>query len=296
MSQQVRRVESVFPGADGLSLLHRGWLPEHTERQMLLVHGFGEHSARYDAMGEWFASRGWAVHGYDHRGHGRSEGHRNYVGRFDEYGGDLRRFCERLEADAEGGPRFPVGHSMGALVVAWALVRGGLNVDAAVLSGGAFEVSPDLSRAKTMAATVLSRVLPRVRTDPGFRASDLSRDPEVVRRYETDPLVDTGMTLSLAAAMFAAQRAVAGQGAQVSIPVLGLHGGDDPICPAAGTEAFLAGVATEESGCTVYPGLLHEIFNEPEREHVWQDVLDFAERVQQRLPAGRVRATAAGPT
>ena len=126
MSQQVRRVESVFPGADGLSLLQRGWLPERAARQLLLVHGFGEHSARYDAMGEWFASRGWAVHGYDHRGHGRSEGHRNYVGRFDEYGGDLRRFCERLEADAAGGPRFLVGHSMGALVVMCMLTGGRL--------------------------------------------------------------------------------------------------------------------------------------------------------------------------
>ena len=296
MSQQIRRVESAFPGFDGLALLHRGWVPERVERQLLLVHGFGEHSARYDVMGEWFASRGWAVHAYDHRGHGRSEGHRNYVARFDEYGADLRAFCERLRPEAEGQPRFLVGHSMGALVVAWTLVRGGLSVDAAALSGGAFEVAPELSRVKTAAATLLARVLPKVRTDPGFRASDLSRDPEVVRRYEADPLVDTGMTLSLAAAMFAAQREVAGQGARVEVPLLGLHGGDDPICPASGTQAFLAGVTTPESGCTIYPGLLHEIFNEPEQERVWQDILDFAARVEQRLPAERGRATMAGAT
>lgn len=296
MSEQIRRLESVFAGADGLALLHRGWVPQRADRQMFLVHGFGEHSARYDAMGAWFASRGWAVHAYDHRGHGRSGGPRNFVKRFDEYVADLRVFVDRFGPDAAGTPRVLIGHSMGGLVVARALVQGKLAVDAAVLSGAALEVSPEFSRSKKLAAVLLSRILPKLRTQPGFTADGLSRDPEVARCYEADPLVDTRMTLSLAAAMLAAQGEAAGQGARVRVPLLGLHGADDPICPAAGSERFLAEVETRESSCKVYAGLRHEIFNEPEREQVWQDIVDFADRVEQRAGAVRERDAAVGQT
>ena len=169
---------------------------------------------------------------------------------------------------------------MGGLILARGLLEGGLDCDAAVLSGAALAVSPDLSRPKQVLARFLSRVLPKLRTDPGFTAEGLSRDREVVQRYEADPLVDTGMTLALASAMLRAQESTIEEGARVTTPLLGLHGADDPICPAAGTARFMAAVPAPVSECTIYPGLLHEIFNEPERERVWQDILAFVDRVQ----------------
>ena len=73
----IRRTEGGFEGADGANLFRRSWLGEAVERVLLLVHGFAEHSGRYDHFGSWFAERGVVVHAFDHRGHGRSDGRRN---------------------------------------------------------------------------------------------------------------------------------------------------------------------------------------------------------------------------
>ena len=64
-----------------------------------------------------------------------------------------------------------------------------------------------------------------------------------------------------------------------------LHGGADPLCDPAGSEVFFAGVTSagvpvaepteKQSALRIYPDLRHEIFNEPEREGVFQDILDW---------------------
>lgn len=288
MLHAIRRTETSFAGMDRTRLVRRSWIGESPERVIALVHGFGEHSARYDAMGDWLASRRCAVHAYDQRGHGLSDGRCNHVRDFDEYVDDLLQLLELVRSEHAGLPLVLIGHSMGGLVVTRALVTRSLPLECAVIAGAALAVTPNLSRVKQWAARALSRVAPTLRSRSGFPADGLSRDPEVVRRYTADPLVETSMTVSLAAAMLAAQRATAGLGARVSLPLLGLHGGDDPICPAPATERFLADARIPGSVCKVYPGLRHEIFNEPEREEVWQDVLDFIRAVEERSaqPAG----------
>jgi alpha-beta hydrolase superfamily lysophospholipase len=280
MPQPIRRTESHFEGSDRTRLVRRGWQREAPERVVLLVHGFGEHSARYDEMAEWLAQRGCAVHAWDHRGHGLSEGRRNHVRHFDEYVGDLAALLDLLAAEHGALPRSVVGHSMGGLVVARALVTRSLAVTSAVLSGAALAVGPDLSRTKQWAARLLARIAPTVRSDSGLPVEGLSRDPEVVRRYQADPLVRTDMTVALGAALLAAQRELAEAGVRVQVPLLGLHGGDDPICPAWATERFVESVRVPGSHHKVYPGLRHEIFNEPEREQVWNDLLRFIRQAE----------------
>lgn len=280
MPHTIRRTETSFAGADGTRLSRRSWLADEPDRAVALVHGFGEHSARYDEMSEWLAGRGCAVHAYDHRGHGLSHGPRNHVRSFDEYVDDLMLFLDMVRAAHAGLPLVLIGHSMGGLISARTLALRSPALDCAVLSGPALAIPPELSRVKLLAARLLSRVAPTVRSSSGLPTEGLSRDPEVIRRYEQDPLVDTSMTVSLGAELISAQRATAQLGAQVSVPLLGLHGEDDPICPAAGTQRFMQDVRTPASACKVYPGLRHEIFNEPEREQVWLDVLRFVREVE----------------
>jgi alpha-beta hydrolase superfamily lysophospholipase len=119
-------------------------------------------------------------------------------------------------------------------------------------------------------------VLPRLAMDAGIDPNGLSRDPEVVRRYLEDPLVDGRATASLAVGMIDAGRKALTGAARVGVPVLLLHGGEDPLCPAAGSERFHAGLSPEvlaQSAIRIYPKLRHEILNEPEREQVLEDLL-----------------------
>src|SRR4029453_15625012 len=104
-----------------LPALRRLWPRARPPPVLPLVHGYAEHSGRYEHFGAWFARRGLAVHGYDQRGHGRSEGPRCHVDRFGDYLDDLDRLLECVRAEHPGPPLVLVGHSMGGLVVASSL-------------------------------------------------------------------------------------------------------------------------------------------------------------------------------
>jgi alpha-beta hydrolase superfamily lysophospholipase len=290
-SAPIRRLELHLRGSDAGRgpapiLLRRVWLPPQPRGALLVVHGYAEHSGRYEALGAWFAARGLAVHAYDQRGHGRSEGARCHVDRFGEYLDDLDRVLERVRGEHAGLPVVLVGHSMGGLVVASYLADRRPPVAAAVTSGALLALGPGVSRARVLAARAIRLVWPRLALGSGLDPNGLSRDEEVVRRYVEDPLVQRSMTAGLGAEILATVPRTAARAFEVQVPVLVLHGAEDPMCPIEGSAAFHGGLQVPGCAFRGYPGLRHEIFNEPEREQVFADVLEWVERTLRRDEAG----------
>lgn len=280
-SAVIRRTESHFEGVGGTRLLRRAWLPPDPHRVLLLVHGFGEHSGRYDELGAWFARRGFAVHAYDHRGHGRSGGLHGHVRCFGELMDDLEILLGRVKDEHGGLPCNVVGHSMGGLVLLAFACERKPDLPGIVTSGAALRPSSELPGPAMALARLLKRVLPRFVLDSGIDADGLSRDPEVAKRYLADPLVDTKITASLAVEMLDSARRTLDAGGRLALPLLMLHGADDPLCLPEGSRRFFAdlpeGAARDASELHVYPALKHEIFNEPEREKVFSDILSWLE-------------------
>jgi alpha-beta hydrolase superfamily lysophospholipase len=276
----LRRTETRFKASGGRTLFCRSWTPPLATRVMVLVHGFGEHSGRYEEMARWFATRDFAVYAYDQTGHGQSSGARGHVESFRDYHDDLECFIALSREANPGLPVVLVGHSMGGLVVAGLVSERAPEIDLLVTSGALLALSPDLSPLKLLAARVLRRILPSLSMDAGLDPDGLSRDPDVIARYLQDPLVHGRATASMAAEMSDAI-VRAGKGANdVDVPVLVLHGADDPLCLPAGSQHFFAGLPRSDvagSEIHIYPSLRHEIFNEPERERVFSDVLTWVE-------------------
>ena len=292
----IRRTETHLRGAESARgaplLFRRGWLPERPWGVLLAVHGYAEHSGRYEELASWFAARGLAVEAYDQRGHGRSEGARCHVDRFDEFLDDLDRVLERVRDEHGSLPVALVGHSMGGLVVSAFLADRRPPVAAAVTSGAALAIGPGVSRGRIAAARLLRRLVPRLALGSGLDPEGLSRDPDVVRRYLDDPLVYRTMTTSLAAELLGAIPAVASRAVEVQVPMLLLHGSDDPLCPIEGSRSFHGGVRVPGSAFRAYPGLRHEIFNEPERTAVFGDLLAWLRATLRPEAAG---ASVPGP-
>jgi alpha-beta hydrolase superfamily lysophospholipase len=242
---------------------------------LFLVHGLAEHSGRYEPMASWFAERGSAVHAFDLRGHGLSEGARGHLRNFDEYLDDVAVVLDRVRSTHPNLPIFLVGHSMGGLIVATFARERRPDIAAVVTSGAALQIREGLPGWMVPAARILSHLLPRLRMSNEIDPDDLSRDPEVVRAYIEDPLVFDKITTSLASQVFGAIRRTAAGGKDVRLPMLLLHGGADPICPAEGSRAFHAQLDGAQSRLCIYPELRHEIFNEPEREQVFETLLGW---------------------
>jgi alpha-beta hydrolase superfamily lysophospholipase len=277
----LRRTEGSFAAPDGTLLFRRAWLPPEPTRALLVVHGFGEHSGRYDELGAWFAARGCAVHALDHRGHGRSGGPRTHVDRFSDLLDDLAAFHALVRAEHPSASITLVAHSMGGLIALAYLAERRPVVAGAVVSGPALAGEKAVPRSRVLLARTLGRIAPRLRLAAGLDLTGLSRDEEVLRRYLADPLVERTMTAALGAALLTAGSATRARAAEIAVPVLLMHGKQDTLCPVAATEEFSAAVASAGSALRIYPELRHEIFNEPEREQVFADAWRWIEGIGQ---------------
>ncbi len=248
---------------------------------MLLVHGFAEHSGRYEHLGAWFAERDVAVHAYDQRGHGRSGGARGFVRRFGELLDDVEQMLARVRSEHRDLPLFLLGHSMGGLVVASFVCERSPDLHGAVTSGAALRVPKPVGRLQLTALRALRSVAPRTAIPNPVDPDALSTDPEVGAAYLADPLVHRRLTASLAVGMFDAMRSAEARASRVRLPMLLLHGSDDALCCASGSRDFAAMVP--EARFRLYEGMRHEIFNEPQHASVFEDVLDWMK--QRSAPA-----------
>ena len=262
----MRRTSSTFPAADGLTLFERHWLPDGSPRaDVVIVHGYAEHSGRYEHVGTLLAERGYAVHAFDLRGHGQSAGRRVFVRSAGEYLDDLDAFLARSRTP--GRPLFLLGHSMGGTIVTLAVVERAPPLDGLVLSGPALTpngTSPLMARI----VQVLGRFLPRLRLRQ-LDAAAVSRDPAVVAAYESDPLVDRGkMYAGTAAAMMRAMRAIDRGATRIETPLLVMHGTEDRLADPQGSRSLHDRASSPDKTLRLYAGLHHEIFNEPEQREV----------------------------
>ena len=112
----------------------------------------------------------------------------------------------------------------------------------------------------------------------GLDPAGVSRDPEVVADYVRDPLVHHGkLTARLVAEMAGAMKAALARAGEVELPLLVMHGADDVLTAPDGSRAFVDAARSADKTLRMYPGLYHEIFNEPEKDAVIGEMCDWLE-------------------
>ena len=262
---------ATLQGAGGRSIFWQSWTPERPIGVLVLVHGFGEHSGRYDHVVDRLTGLGLAVYAPDHHGHGRSQGTRAVIERLDTAVADLDALVVSAAAAHPGLPVFMLGHSMGGLIALRYAVLHQDRLTGLLLSAplAALDAAPAPLR---LVGRVLSVVAPRtgvVALDPEL----VSRDPEVVAAYRADPLVHHGKVPARTAAEFVSGiGALPGTIGAITVPALLMFGTADRLCPPAGSEMVASRIGSGDLTVKRYDGLYHEIFNEPERDVVLDDV------------------------
>jgi len=248
---------------------------EHIRAVVVVVHGLHEHSARYAHVGTRLAAEGFAVYAADHRGHGRSDGRRANIERMALLQQDLRSFVE-FAAGRHPGPVFMVGHSLGGLIaLEYALDCRGSALDGLVLSGPAVTATAGSALAKWL-APVLSALVPDLGVASLDAEQKICRDPEVVRSYQDDPLVYRGrIKARTGAEILGVIQRLPGALPRLRVPLLILHGTDDQISPVAGSLMVHEAVSSPDKTLRQYPGLYHEVFNEPEHDRILTDLVSW---------------------
>jgi acylglycerol lipase len=266
-------------GVGGLELFWRWWRRDRPGRApaalVLLVHGAGEHSGRYEHVAQRLVAAGFAVHAIDHRGHGHSQGPRALIDRVSHAVADLDTLVDAAteHEGARGRPVLMVGHSMGAMLALRYALAHPHRLAGLALSGALASVQASAAlRLIGHALSAVAPTLPLIRID----SSLVSRDPAVVAAYRADPLVHHGRLPARTAAEIAdTTDAFAEQVPAITVPTLIMYGTADRLCPPSGSVMLGERIGAADTTVRAYDGLYHEIFNEPERETVLDDLCSW---------------------
>jgi alpha-beta hydrolase superfamily lysophospholipase len=277
---------------DGLALHLRVWPAGNPRRGLVvLVHGLGEHIDRYDHVARRMNGLGFDVVGYDHRGHGRSPGQRGGMPADDSLCADLGRVLYAAR-ESFPGPTVLVGHSLGGLI-AGRFVAEGLQprpaawwrpVDALAMSSPALD--PGTNAVQKLLLAVIAPMLPNLAVSNGLKVDWVSRNADVVKAYAADALVHDRITGRLG--LFVARQgpAVIAAAPRWTTPTLLMWAGADRCVAPAGSAAFAAAAPRDVVTTREWPGLFHEIFNEPEQDAVLAAMGDWlAARVPEPVHA-----------
>ncbi len=271
--------EELFQARDGLRLFERRWQPNGEPRaEVMVVHGIVEHGGRYAATAEALARRGYQVSATDLRGHGRSEGPRCFIDSFDEYIEDLDQCFDRALQRAGGKPVFVLGHSLGGLIAVLWCIRCQPEPRGLILSGPALQVCHQLFPWLRHLASMGSILFPRLRL-LRLGGGHISRDPAVVAQFRDDPLVFHGyFPVRTGAEILSAGSLARAQFEKVRRPLLILHGTADRVVTVEASQELFQRAAATDKTLRLYPGLYHEVLNEPEKEQVVADLIQWIER------------------
>lgn len=278
MDPVVKRQEGSFRGIRDHKIYYQCWLPDVAPRAVLIiVHGIGEHGGRYMNVVNYLVPRGYALYALDHIGHGKSDGRREYVERFEDYIDTVKMFFDRVRNWQPDKPIFMLAHSLGALIGTVYLLDHQAGLAGAIISGPAVKVPDNISPVTVALGKVVSALVPKFGLVQ-LSADGVSRDPKVVQAYVDDPLVYTGKTTArLGAEMLKAMRRVSAEGERITLPILILQGSEDKLVDPKGARMLYDGVGSTDKTLKIYEGLYHEVHNEPEHEQVLGDVSAWLE-------------------
>ena len=265
--------ESHISGNDNLQLYYQSWTPEQSRRgNVLVVHGHGDHSGRYRNVVNQLVPAGYAVHAYDLRGHGHSEGERGFLMAWEEFRLDMDAVVNHVRGESVGKPLFFYGHSLGGLIALDYLLH---FPDAAhgLVTSAPLVGTPGISPVIIAVARILSRIAPRTMLHTSTDAGGISRDPTVVQAYINDPLVHDWGSARFGGETLSRGKWVQEHVPELNLPVLVLQGGDDRIALPVNSHRLFNSAGSDDKTYREYPEGYHEPHNDLDYEMVLGEVV-----------------------
>ena len=287
----IERLEGTFWGYQDVELYYQLWrpvappneTPTQVQGTLLVTHGIAEHSDCYQRFAEDMTAKGWLVFVWDLRGHGRSEGKRGYVNRFQDFSNDLDAAIRYVKAQVmpKDKPLILFGHSMGGLItLQTVLIHSPSQIAALVLSSPALGLSLTVPPLKEKAARFLSDWLPKLTLYNEINFDDLIRDENLVREYKADPLRHDKISPRLFLGMVDAFTEVNKMATDVHLPVLMQLAGREKVVSTPVAEKFFDQLSSKKKEVYIYADSYHEIYNDLDRNDVLNDLVRFLESLK----------------
>lgn len=263
--------EYLFKTADCSKLYRQSWRPTNSVGIVVIVHGYAEHSGRYQWTALQLVDQGFSVYTFDLRGHGKSSGVRKMV-RFNDYFADLAAFLKEIKQEEPDKPLFLFGHSLGGAITALFTIRHKPLLNGLIISSAFLRTSRNISGLLLQLVILVGRLIPKLPT-VFLDSQTISRDPEVVEIYKADLLIGHGrIAAQTLAEIFKAIAEIQSRMNEIELPLLVMHGVADRLANVEGSKTIYSGVSSKDKSIKLYDGMHHELLNEPEKMQVLSDI------------------------
>lgn len=261
-----------------MGLFRHDWPASHAKASIVLIHGTGEHHGRYQHVADYLNRHGFSVYSGDMPGWGRSPGLKGHVDCFGDYLEAVKEWVDEVvEKNPEGHPIFILGHSVGGLIVTRFVQQYAERERLAgvILSSPCLQLKVPVPGWKATLAHMLNQVWPTLRLPNEITPQMVTRDASVREQYRTDPNNYAKVSIRWFNELQTAMRQAWAERDQLDLPLLVLQAGDDWLVDPDAVERFVQQLSLADKKLVIYPGLYHELFNEPERETVLRELVEW---------------------
>ena len=276
----MKQTTGAFQTPDNLNIYTIQWLPDVAPKAVvIIVHGIGEHSGRYQHVAEALVNAGYAVYSHDHRGHGKSDGKRVQVTSHLQFMNDLKQYFDLIRSEHDREKIFILGHSMGSIISLQFALQYQNNLAGLVITGTATDISSTVSGMMRNAANLLHRVLPNAPVSAPLPIPYLTNDKEMQQLAENDMLNYKGWTpVSIAKYIVETGEMLHENVHKLVLPILIMHGEDDRVTPISGSQVVYERVGSDDKTLKTWANMQHEIMNEIDRQQVIETIIDWLDK------------------
>lgn len=270
--------QGKFQGSGELELFYQSWQPDEAVKAALVfVHGTGDHSGRIMNLVNPLVEHSFAAYGFDLRGYGRSPGRKGHINAWTEYREDVGAFLGLVETQRPGVPLFLMGYSLGAAIVLDYILEQPANLRGAILSGAPIEPAGVATPVQVAIARLMSKIRPTFAIQMTNDIHGVSRDETVLQALDQDPLHHSWVTARWGTESLAATERIRRRAGDIRLPVLFIHGGDDPFNLVRGTQKYFEQIPYPDKTLKIYPGSRHETHNDLDHAQVAGDIIEWME-------------------
>jgi alpha-beta hydrolase superfamily lysophospholipase len=271
----MKTFEWEWKSPDGLMMYSKGWAPEGDPKAVVcLVHGLGEHIGRYNHVGATFSDAGYALLGFDLRGHGKSGGRRGHTSSYDAILDDVTTFIQNAKERYPGKPCFLYGHSLGGNLVLNYILRRKPDLKGVIATSPWLKLAFQPPASKVALGRIMNNIAPGFSQTSGLETAALSYDPAVAAAYVNDPLVHDKISARMFVSTYESGLYAFEHAAEFPLPLLLMHGADDRITSAEASRQF--GAAAPKFVTTrIWEKCLHEVHNEAVKGEFLKTMTDW---------------------
>ncbi len=281
----MKRFSSFINHDNGRKIFFQTWHPEEKPKATIIIaHGYAEHSGRYTYTAEYLVRQGFAVYAPDHYGHGKSDGTKADVPKFEVFTTDLYKLYT-IAKNKEKNDIFLLGHSMGGAIGAHFAITHPDALKGIILSGPGIRVTTDVPPVMKALSKILAALFPALPVVE-FDIEGISRNKDVIENYLNDPLTYTGKVRArMGRELLRVENLTSAERlSEISIPALILHGVDDRVVDPQCSRIIYDNISSEDKELIILPGLYHEILNSDKKDSILDTITEW---INKRLQTGR---------